>query len=260
VLDAERIERLQEGSRLLHVGTLSALAPVSTELLRARLASLEVRGSLVVRATTYAAIKDRIVAGEGCSLEVVPDDARYVVGDLTLDTAFLESSTGGPLWVTDSVVVAKDVSEAALAKAVSTLRAKEVLCPGRLAAVVVGLTRGAVTPELYRDDLIAFQGRYELEPAELEFRGPTVAIRGEGLLVMHAELSPEVIDSRVEYIAVSGVVECSGHQVGAVKAKTRGPGAMVRNRDQPKSPAAEPSQEPAQEQHRAISGVAHVKL
>jgi hypothetical protein len=116
---------------------------VNAELLRARLTSLEVHGSMVVRATTYAAIKDRMVSWEGCTLEVVPDDARYVAGDLTL---------------------------------------------------------------------------------------------------------------------VSGVVERSGHQVGAVKAKTRGTGAMAKNRDEQKTPAAKPSAEPQQEQHRVISGAAHVKL
>lgn len=256
-LDVAFLAGMADGTRLVHLGRLTALDALPAGLLLRRLSALDVRGKLVIRAGACSALGERVI-GPPASVEVIPDDARYFPGDLLLDEAFLDAAGPSSLWVAGSATVMGDVDEELLRRCVRALRARSIICPRRLVAAVGAVTGGSPVPDCYRDQLVTFEGRYDLEAADLDGRKGTVAIKGSGLLCVAPGVPGELIAERTEYIAVQGAVECSSGQASAIKERLRGRGGMVRNRDAQPQPRLEVGAEP--QKHRMISGVAYLKL
>ena len=165
------LDSLDDGTVLFVFGPLRAASRVSADLLKRKVKSLAVQGTVLVAEENQSALQ-AVLTGASRRITVVPTGFRYRSGSLTLDPPTLASLSREKVFATGNIIINAEVIPEDFGHGISGLDAMGIiLCPESLRAAlseVCDLLENRVV--FYRGELWVFDSEQVLRASRFDYR------------------------------------------------------------------------------------------
>ncbi len=231
VLTDAFLRALKPASNLFIDGKLKAVGNIEKQLIEDKIDKIEVAGKVIID-EQYAEIMNKKIKG-AAKIEVIPQDCIYLEDELIIDSISIKKFSNARLH-TDLMITFKDDvrSEMLHSRIISIKTTGVIVCNEELREPIVNMCEGLSTTVLYHSGKhIMVEDEYELDASELEFSEGKVTIMVMGELTVAADLAPELLLSKVEFIDNFGEISADPRQIGAIKNKLRtNKGEIINNK------------------------------
>ena len=220
LLDEGALAALDDASELVVLGSLRLPRVLPNDLLAAKIAKVQVLGSVRCPEENAAVLRARLADGSG-RVKVVP--AGFVVVDkpLLLDSVMLEALSVPRLYCLERVQVDPEVDAALLDARLETLVGRQlVLCPVALKGVLARKCDLLQTQVIfYEGTLWVVDGEERLAASRFAYLEGKATLLVEGELTVDAEVEPALLTERLAKVHNQGMIYCTPEQEGAIQAR-----------------------------------------
>lgn len=220
LLDANYLGSLDDGARLVVIGTLRLPQILSNELLEQKISAVNVIGTVRCHQKNAQTLLARMPE-QPAKMTIIPDGYYVVDRPLVLNNGLLESLPARRLYCTDRVQVDTDVNPSVLDSQLEAIISEDtVICPVELQSVFSGKCDPFQNRVLfYQGELWAVDGEQELTTSRFDYLEgkATLIVRGE--LAIASEVEPHLLADRLARVHNLGEICCTREQMGAIQAR-----------------------------------------
>jgi hypothetical protein len=219
-LDSDFLKGLADGTELAIVGNLKATKVLPNELVEQKINKLFISGNVTLPEENLTAIQPRLMSGYK-KLEVIPSGTQWVDKPLQLDSYLLENLPARKLFCTEYIEVTADVSPALFDQSLDKIKSKSILlAPANLKEVV--------TPKIdvmedrvifYQGELVLVDDSRKIKPVHLSAKSGKVTWVVMGDLVIDEDVTPKLLEEKLEKVHNLGVIKCSEEQMPVIESK-----------------------------------------
>ena len=256
-LDEMYLEGLDDGAELLIMGKVDLPQVLDDELLRRKIATLQVMGKISCRGENLPTLRSLLKEmGGQVKISAVPVGFEPVDGDIELDGLTLKNLPGRKLFCTGGVQVDGGVDAAALDEALDAMQVAGLLiCPAALQEVVAQKCDVLKTRTIfYEGKLWLVDDATELVPSRFDFLEGKATLVVRDLLTIDPEIDLKVLAECLDKVHNFDTIRCTPGQMGAIQARMGiDEGALI------DSTKKEEEKEEKKDENR-IGNVGHLKL
>lgn len=231
VLTDSFLRSLKPASNLFIDGKLKAIGNIDKRLIEEKIEKIEVAGKAIID-EQYSEIMNQKIK-TSAKIEVVPQGCVFLEDELTIDSISIKKFSNARLH-TDSMITFKDDvrPEMLQSRIISIKTTGLIVCGEDLREPIVNICEGFSTTVLYHSGKhITVEDEYELDASELEFSEGKITIMVMGELAIGADVAPELLLSKIEFIDNFGEITADPRQIGAIKNKLRtNKGEIINNK------------------------------
>ena len=219
-LNAQFLNSLEDDTSLFIFGPVQATQEIPADLLRRKIRSLGIQGSLCVSEENLELLRG-LLTGPSSRRIVVPSGFRHHKGSLILDQATIESLTNERIHCTGSITIDAAVDPEAFDRGIAGLASMgAILCPSSLRdhlAARCDLLENQVI--FYEGELWVFDDKHVLRPSRFEYLEGKATVVVTGELKVEPEIAAQTLADRLHAVHNFGEITCTPDQLGAIEAR-----------------------------------------
>ena len=214
------LRSLDDGAELMVFGKVSALQPLSPELLQQKIGAMRVFGAVVCREEYAEALLPCLNDEMGTAhVTIVPAGFEFVSKSLILDEDLLEALPNKKLYCTRLVRIGEGVKPEGLDQALETLIVTDqLICPAALKTVMARKCNLLETDAIfYTGTLWLIEDEAHLTPARMALLTGQATLVVTGELTVAADMSPQLLADRFDKVHNLGAIRCTSEQMAALQ-------------------------------------------
>ena len=262
-LDETYLQGLDDGAELLIMGKVDVPQVLDDELLRRKIASLQVMGKISCREENLPTLRSLLKEmGGQVKISAVPAGFEPVDGHIALDGLALKNLPGRKLYCTGEVQITGEVDAVALDEALEALQVTGLLiCPAALQEVVAQKCDVLKTRTVfYEGELWLVDDAMDLLASRFDFLEGKATLVVRDLLTIDPEIDPQMLAERLDKVHNFETIRCTPGQMGAVQARMGIDEGTLIDSTKKEEEEKEKEKEKEKKEENKIGNVGHLKL
>jgi len=221
VLNDAFLHSLKPASKLFVTGNFKATGNIDKALIEEKIGNVEVSGKMIVDEQYLEIINRKTKGASKCV--IIPQGYLHIEDDLVIDSVSIKKFSNARLYTETMITFKDDVRPEMLQARIDSIKTTAtIVCREELREPLVNICEGFSPAVLYYSGRhITVEDEYELDSSELEFAQGRVTIMVMGELIVGADVAPELMIEKIEFIDNFGEITANSRQIGAIKNKLR---------------------------------------